>query len=239
MSLQVAPAPAARGCGDGARSWLAAPPSLWLCRCWNNEGVLAQMVPHPRVVRSWGRPVFRLILTCRVISSFQKKKQGGQWPVLTSQKPQVQRRWQHGQGTRGTNPEEVLAAARKGAAVGERHRSFGRQRVSRSLMVGSSTPGSPPSSPRAAFGDSSRRCQAFIQRSRNGLTRMEQERAAEQKELDAAQVRLTRLREEMMRASSPAPTQLAATPVLDPPLVEAHQLRARVAEMEAEREEFR
>ena len=55
MSLQVsAPAPAARGCGDGARSWLAAPPGLWLCRCWNNEGVLAQMVPHLQVVRSWG-----------------------------------------------------------------------------------------------------------------------------------------------------------------------------------------
>ena len=45
------------------------------------------------------------------------------------------------------------------------------------------------------------------------MMRMEQERAAEQKELDAAQVWLTRLREEMMRASSPGPTQPAATPV--------------------------
>ena len=54
MSLQVsAPAPAARGCGDGVRRF-AAPPGLWLCRCWNNEGVLAQMVPHLQVVRSWG-----------------------------------------------------------------------------------------------------------------------------------------------------------------------------------------
>ena len=34
-------------------------------------------------------------------------------------------------------------------------------------------------------------CQAFIQRSRNRLLRMEQERVAEQKELDAALVRLT------------------------------------------------
>ena len=82
-------------------------------------------------------------------------------------------------------------------------------------------------------------CQVFIQRSRNRLTPMEQERAAEQKDLDAAQVRLTRLREDMMRPSSPRPTQPAATPVPDPTLAEVHQLRARVAEMEAEREEFR
>ena len=54
-------------------------------------------------------------------------------------------------------------------------------------------------------------CQAFIQRPRNRLTRMEQERAAEQKELDAAQVLLTRLREEMMSVSSPGPTQPAAS----------------------------
>ena len=49
----------------------------------------------------------------------------------------------------------------QGAAVGERHRSFGRQRVSRSPVVGISTPRSPPSSPRAAFGDSSRRVSSF------------------------------------------------------------------------------
>ena len=54
------------------------------------------------------------------------------------------------------------------------------------------------------------------------------------------QVRLTRLREEILRAPSPGPTQPAATPVQpDPTLAEVHQLRARVAEMEAEREEFR
>ena len=39
-------------------------------------------------------------------------------------------------------------------------------------------------------------CQAFIQRSQNRLSRMEQDRIAEQKELDAAIV-LTRLREEI------------------------------------------
>ena len=42
---------------------------------------------------------------------------------------------------------------------------------------------------------------------RNRLIRMEQERAAEQKEKDAAQVRLTRSREKMMRAPSPEPYQ--------------------------------
>ena len=39
---------------------------------------------------------------------------------------------------------------------------------------------------------------------------MEQERVAEQKELDAALVRLTRLREEMSRVPAPGPTQLAS-----------------------------
>ena len=83
-------------------------------------------------------------------------------------------------------------------------------------------------------------CQAFLQRSRNRLARSEQEVAAEQKAMEAAQVRLTRLREEMMRAPSPLPTQPAATPVQpDPNLAEVQQLRARIAEMEAEREEFR
>ena len=68
---------------------------------------------------------------------------------------------------------------------------------------------------------------------------MEQERVAEQKELDAALARLTRLHEEISRAVA-GPTQPAATPVQpDPTLTELHQLRVRVAEMEAEREEFR
>ena len=51
-------APAARGCGDGARSWLRPGhwlcPGHWPCRCWNNEGVLVQIFPHLQVVRSWG-----------------------------------------------------------------------------------------------------------------------------------------------------------------------------------------
>ena len=64
---------------------------------------------------------------------------------------------------------------------------------------------------------------------------MEQERDAKQKELDAALVRLTRLHEEISRAAA-GPTQPAATPVQpDPTLTELHQLRVRVAKMEAER----
>ena len=62
---------------------------------------------------------------------------------------------------------------------------------------------------------------------------MEQERVAEQKELDAALVRLTRFHEEISRAAT-GPTQPVATPVQpDPTLTELHQLRVRVAEMEA------
>ena len=56
------------------------------------------------------------------------------------------------------------------------------------------------------------KCQDFFQRSRNRLMRMEQERVAEQKELGAALVRLTRLHEEISRATA-APTQPTSTPV--------------------------
>ena len=84
-------------------------------------------------------------------------------------------------------------------------------------------------------------CQAFIQRSQNRLLKMEQERVAEQKELDAALVRLTRLREEMSRVPAPGPTQPASVQPVPPDstLAELQQLRARVAEMETEREELR
>ena len=58
-------------------------------------------------------------------------------------------------------------------------------------------------------------CQIFIQR--------QQEQTAEQKELDAVQVRLTRLREEMLRASSQGPRSVPT---------------ASSSRDEAEREEF-
>ena len=69
---------------------------------------------------------------------------------------------------------------------------------------------------------------------------MEQEQVAEQKELDAAVSRLTTLHAEMSRGANPRPTQPVTTPIPpDSTLAELHQLRARVAEMEVEREEFR
>ena len=59
-------------------------------------------------------------------------------------------------------------------------------------------------------------CQGFIERSRNRLMRMEQEQVAEQKELDAALVRLTRLHAEISRSTA-APTQQVAIPVQPDP----------------------
>ena len=51
---------------------------------------------------------------------------------------------------------------------------------------------------------------------------------------------LTRLREEMVSVPSPGPTQPVATPTPpDPSMAEIHQLRARVAEFEVEKEELR
>ena len=84
-------------------------------------------------------------------------------------------------------------------------------------------------------------CQAFIHRSQNRLRQMEEERMKE-KALDGALARLSRLREEMARnpdllpnVMSPAPTQPALIPSADPS-AEIRQLRARLAEVELERD---
>ena len=172
--------------------------------------------------------------------------QYGQWPVAKSEKPQVQRRWQRGQGPRGTypgmNPDEVLAAARNKV-----------QRLERAIEVLGDNDSAEARWLTSALQEARRaaqerptaiqveECQAFIQRSQNRLVKMEEERIAEQKELDAALVRLTRLREEMSRVPAPGPTQPASVQPVppDPTLAELQQLRVRVAEMEMEREEFR
>ena len=71
---------------------------------------------------------------------------------------------------------------------------------------------------------------------------MEEERAKEQEELDTAQKRTARLREEMARAVPATippvsePTQAGQIPVL---VAELERLRAQVKEMEVEREEAR
>ena len=93
-------------------------------------------------------------------SSFSWRQQSGQWPVLTSQTRATEMAtWagHTGHQSRGG----FGSGTHEGAAVGKRQRSFGRQRVSRSPVVGSSTRGSPPSSPGAACGDSSRRMSSF------------------------------------------------------------------------------
>ena len=82
--------------------------------------------------------------------------------------------------------------------------------------------------------------QAFINRAQAGLQRLKEECAEEQKQLDAAAVRLNRLKEELARTEMPASLQSQARSVLTvpEPAAELHQLRARVAELEFEREEL-
>ena len=95
------------------------------------------------------------------------------------------------------------SSTHEGRAIAESHRGSGRQRVCGSTVVGDKkTRRAAQERPLAMQVEE---CQGFIQRSRNRLNRMEQERIAENKELDAALVRLTRLHEEMTRAAPPKP----------------------------------
>ena len=63
-------------------------------------------------------------------------------------------------------------------------------------------------------------CQGFIQRSQNRLRQMEEERVAEQKTLDGAPARLSRLREEMARNPDPPPN--VTRPASTQPAQNAH-----------------
>ena len=76
-------------------------------------------------------------------------------------------------------------------------------------------------------------CQAFIKRSQNRLSRLEEERVAEQEALDAGLARLARIRQEMTRATESAIPVTIPNGAEDPAVV-INQLRGRVAEMEAE-----
>ena len=165
---------------------------------------------------------------------------GGQWPALKSPTPQV-RRWQRGPDTRGSNPDEVLAAARTKVSRLERAiDALGDSESPEARWLGVALQEARRAAQERPLAVQVEECQAFIERSRNRLTRLEQERVAEQKELDAALVRLTRLREEMVRVPSPGPTQPVVSPLPpDPSTAEILQLRARVAELEVEKEELR
>ena len=161
---------------------------------------------------------------------------GGQWPVAKSEKSQVQRRWQRGQGTRGTNPDEVLAAARTKVQRLERAiEALGDSESAEARWLTSALVEARRAAQERPTAIQVEERQAYIQRSRYRLLRMEQERVVEQKELSAAVARLTRLREEISRVLAPGPTQPATTTGLpDLTLAELHQLRARVVDMEVE-----
>ena len=84
-------------------------------------------------------------------------------------------------------------------------------------------------------------CRAFIKRSENRLTRLEEERVKEQEELDAALARMVRFRDEMASSATPptVPGDLVQPTNVRDLVSELERLRSRVAEMEIEREEAR
>ena len=139
--------------------------------------------------------------------------------------------------TRHESRRCVGGSSFQGTAIGEGHRCSGGQRFSRTTVADICTRPT-----RRAVQDrpapTSRRMSSFHSMISKPIA-PDGAGTAEQKKLDAALVLLTRLHEEISRAAT-GPTQSAATPVQpDPTLMGLHQLRVRVAEMEAEREEFR
>ena len=162
----------------------------------------------------------------------------GRWPEAKSSP--VQRRWQR--NIPRSNPDEVQAAARARVA-----------RLEEALKILGEGDSTEVRGLQAALKDARRaaqdrplaaqveECQAFIQRSQRRLARLEEERAKEQAELDAALGRMARFREEMARAvptAAPPVCPETTQPGKIPDLVaEVDRLRARVREMEIEREE--
>ena len=160
-----------------------------------------------------------------------------QWPSISKAKQPIQRRWQRGHTLRG-NPDEVQAAAKSRV-----------ERLERALSVLGDGDSTEVQGLQAALKEARRaardkpvavqieECEAFIQRSRKRLERLEEERIKEQQSLDAAVARMVKLREEMTRTAPPAtppapdPTQPGRIPDL---VAELERLRARVKEMESE-----
>ena len=177
---------------------------------------------------------------------------GPQWsyPVQRSKVSEVKegspskRRWQRG-NVQG-NPDEVQAAARSRV-----------ERLERALSILGEGDSAEIRGLQAALKEARRaaqdrplaaqveECQAFIQRSQKRLERLQEEHVKEQQQLDTALARMARFREEMARTTAPGPTVGGAEagptqPGKIPELVaELDRLRARVAEMEIEREEVR
>ena len=153
-------------------------------------------------------------------------KQG--WAAVSEpSRPRVQRRWQ-----RQCSPTEPRrsegSGTKSGRNVAERVGCIGRIRVS-----GSSVQAALQEAERAAkerpLAVQVEECQAFITRSQNRLARLEEQRAREQQELDAAMGRMAKFQEEMAKSIPVAPTAQGPTQqVKIPELVsEVERLRSR------------
>ena len=125
-----------------------------------------------------------------------------------AQKPQpvpVQLRWQRSQRS-GQDPEEAQKVAQHRvkrlesamAALGETVSAEARALDAALKEARRAAQGRP-------IAVQITECLAFIQRSQNRLRQMEEERVAEQKALDEARARLSRLHEEMARIPEPSP----------------------------------
>ena len=172
-----------------------------------------------------------------------------QWPPVSEERQskqslprplQVPRRWHRGQsgGTR-QNPDDVVANAQSRAerlqsaldALGESESAVAKGLVAALQQAQRAAQAKPLA---AQFEE----CQAFIKRSQNRLSRLEEERVAEQEALDAGLARLAWIRQEMTSATKSAIPVTIPNEAEDPAVV-INQLRARVAEMEAECEGLR
>ena len=167
---------------------------------------------------------------------------GGSRGHARAQKEQLptQRRWQRGK--REQDPEEAQVAAR--------HRV---ERLENALAALGESESAEAWSLNTALKEARRaargrplavqgtECQGFIQRSQNRLRQME-ERVVEQQTLDVALARLSRLREEMAKNPDPPPIVVSPVPTqpgviqATGPSAEVRQLRARLAEVELERD---
>ena len=152
----------------------------------------------------------------------------------------MQRRWQRGNVPR-PSPDEAKAAERSRvdrlqsalAAVGETE-SLEARGLQAALKEAERAAKERPLAVQVE------ECQAFIKRSQNRLARLEEQRAREQQELDAAMGRMAKFREEMAQSIPvPPPATSNVTQALNiPDLVsEIERLRSQVAEMEVERAE--
>ena len=166
----------------------------------------------------------------------------GWWPAVSeASKPRVQRRWQRSTVPRAS-PDEVKAAARSRI---ERLQSaldaLGETESAEARGLQAALKGAERSAKERHLAIQVEECQAFIKRSQNRIARLEEERAREKQELDAAMGRMAKFQEEMAKSIPvvpivPGPTQQVKIPEL---FSEVERLRSRVAEMEMEREEAR